>query len=56
MASMSDGIVVEVADRLWRAEINRSPISPITDTHPELGIEDAYAIRFGHRGGKGGPT
>jgi len=42
---MSDGIVVEVADRLWQAQINRSPISPITDTHPELGIEDAYAIQ-----------
>jgi 2-keto-4-pentenoate hydratase len=45
MAIMSDGIVAEVADRLWQAEMNRSPISPITDTHPELGIEDAYAIQ-----------
>jgi 2-keto-4-pentenoate hydratase len=45
MAIMSDGIVVEVADRLWQAEINRTPISPITDAHPELGIEDAYAIQ-----------
>ena len=42
---MSDGIVVEVANRLWQAELNRSPISPITDAHPELGIEDAYAIQ-----------
>jgi 2-keto-4-pentenoate hydratase len=45
MAIMSDGIVAEVADRLWQAEISRSPISPITETHPELGIEDAYAIQ-----------
>jgi 2-keto-4-pentenoate hydratase len=45
MAIMSDGIVVEVANRLWQAELNRSPISPITDAHPELGIEDAYAIQ-----------
>jgi len=31
MAIMSDGIVAEVADRLWQAEITRSPISPITE-------------------------
>jgi len=42
---MSEGIVADVADRLWRAEISRSPISPITDAHPELGLEDAYAIQ-----------
>ena len=42
---MSDGIVAEVADRLWRAEIEHSPISPITDAHPELALEDAYAIQ-----------
>jgi 2-keto-4-pentenoate hydratase len=45
MAIMSDGIVAEVADRLWQAEISRSPISPITEAHPELGVEDAYAIQ-----------
>ena len=38
---MSDGIVADVADRLWQAEISRSPISPVTEAHPELGIEDA---------------
>ena len=42
---MSDGIVAEVADRLWRAEIEHSPISPITDAHPELVLQDAYAIQ-----------
>ena len=42
---MSDGIVAEVADRLWQAEIDRAPISPITDDHPELGLADAYAIQ-----------
>jgi 2-keto-4-pentenoate hydratase len=45
MTVMSDGIVAEVADRLWQAEIDRSPIGPITQTHPGLGIEDAYAIQ-----------
>ena len=42
---MSDGIVAEVADRLWQAEIDRAPISPITGDHPELGLADAYAIQ-----------
>ena len=42
---MSEGIVAEVADRLWQAEVDRSPISPITDAHPELVIDDAYAIQ-----------
>jgi len=42
---MAASDVAEVADRLWRAETDRSPISPITDAHPDLGIEDAYAIQ-----------
>jgi 2-keto-4-pentenoate hydratase len=42
---MADGIVTRLADSLWRAEIDRSPISPITDANPGLGIEDAYAIQ-----------
>ena len=42
---MADGIAARLADSLWRAEIDRSPISPITDANPELGIEDAYAIQ-----------
>ena len=42
---MTDGIVAEVADRLWQAETTRIPISPVTDAHPELGVEDAYAIQ-----------
>ncbi len=42
---MSDGIVAEVADRLWQAEVDRSPINPITGTHPGLSVEDAYAIQ-----------
>ena len=44
-APMSDGVIVELADRLWRAEIDRSPIDPITETHPDLTLADAYAIQ-----------
>jgi len=42
---MADGIVAQLADRLWQAQCDRSPIGPITDAHPGLGIEDAYAIQ-----------
>jgi 2-keto-4-pentenoate hydratase len=45
MTVMADGNLVRLADSLWRAEIDLSPISPITDAQPGLGIEDAYAIQ-----------
>jgi 2-keto-4-pentenoate hydratase len=38
-------IVVELADRLWRAEVDRRPIDPITETRPDLTLADAYAIQ-----------
>ena len=37
--------VVELADRLWRAEVDRTPIEPITETRPDLTLADAYAIQ-----------
>ena len=37
--------VVELADRLWRAEVDRTPINPITETRPDLTLADAYAIQ-----------
>jgi 2-keto-4-pentenoate hydratase len=45
---MSDGdpaTVVELADRLWRAEVDRTPIDPITESRPDLTLTDAYAIQ-----------
>ena len=30
----------ELADALWRAELERAPIDPLTDAHPSLGIAD----------------
>src|ERR1022692_333175 len=45
LAGMAAGNVAQLADRLWQAEINHSPISPITDTDPGLAIDDAYAIQ-----------
>ena len=40
-----DGSVGQLADRLWQAEFERMPIEPITDSHPGLTVEDAYAIQ-----------
>lgn len=35
----------EIADSLFDARATRSPIPPITDTHPGLSVEDAYQIQ-----------
>jgi 2-keto-4-pentenoate hydratase len=44
--SEADGTtVVALADRLWQAEVERTPIEPITDVRPDLTVEDAYAIQ-----------
>jgi 2-oxopent-4-enoate hydratase len=37
--------VASLADQLWEAEQTRSPIDPLTDRHPGLVIDDAYAIQ-----------
>jgi 2-keto-4-pentenoate hydratase len=37
--------VVSLADALWEAERTRNPIDPLTDGHPDLVVEDAYAIQ-----------
>ena len=37
--------VVQVADALWRAETDRAPIDPVTDTWQDISVEDAYAIQ-----------
>ena len=35
----------ELADELWEADRTAKPIAPLTERHPDLGIEDAYAIQ-----------
>jgi 2-oxopent-4-enoate hydratase len=39
------GVVEELADRLRRAEVDRTPIDPITDDRQDLTVADAYAIQ-----------
>ena len=34
-----------LAEALWRAERDRAPILALTDEHPDLTVEDAYAIQ-----------
>jgi 2-keto-4-pentenoate hydratase len=41
----SDTIIRGLADQLWQADRTAVPIAPLTDQHPELVIEDAYAIQ-----------
>jgi 2-keto-4-pentenoate hydratase len=37
----------ELADRLHRALVERKPIPPLSEEHPDLTVEDAYAIQQG---------
>lgn len=37
--------ITELADGLWDADRSGVPIEPLTDGHPELDIDDAYAIQ-----------
>ena len=45
MTTRERDVVVELADALWRAEVERVPIAPITEGRPDLTVEDAYAIQ-----------
>jgi 2-oxo-3-hexenedioate decarboxylase len=43
--TLDDATVAALAERLENAELNRSPITKITDEHPDLDWDDAYAIQ-----------
>ncbi|KUH85581.1 MULTISPECIES: fumarylacetoacetate hydrolase family protein [unclassified Mycobacterium] len=38
-------IIREAAERLWTAQHARTPIAPLTETHPCLDVSDAYGIQ-----------
>jgi 2-keto-4-pentenoate hydratase len=40
-----NGLIGQLADQLWEAEVGRQPIAPLTDSYPDLTVEDAYAIQ-----------
>jgi len=35
----------ELADELWQADRTARPVAPLTDRHPDLELQDAYAIQ-----------
>lgn len=37
--------IVRFADSLWRAELDRQPVQPLTDELPGLSVAEAYAIQ-----------
>ena len=45
MSELDQLTVVGLADRLWRAEVERTPTQPLTDAWPDLTVHDAYVIQ-----------
>ena len=45
MTTFDEGRREAMAEALASAERDRTPIPPLTDAHPDLTVEDAYAIQ-----------
>src|SRR6478672_8980043 len=45
MSETDESTVIELADLLWQAAIDHTPIEPITETRPNLTLADAYTIQ-----------
>lgn len=45
MSNAVAATIKNLADELWHAELTRSPMPPITDLHPNLTVDEAYAIQ-----------
>lgn len=43
---VAPAVIAEYADRLWQAQVTRSPVGPLTDSDRGLTIADAYAIQI----------
>jgi 2-keto-4-pentenoate hydratase len=43
--SLTDEQTKTLAEALYRAERERKPIAPLTDTYPEMDVADAYAVQ-----------
>src|SRR5207244_583396 len=41
----TEQVVAELADRLWRAEVERVPIQPISPDRADLTVPDGYALQ-----------
>ena len=42
---MDQAAIRQLAEHLENAELNRKPVTKITDAHPELDWDDAYSIQ-----------
>src|SRR5690242_17485676 len=45
VSSSCPTIVADLADRLWRAEAERTAVPPLTAEVPDLTVDDAYAVQ-----------
>ena len=43
--NLTQDIIQQLAEHLENAELNREPVRKITDTHPDMDWDDAYAIQ-----------
>lgn len=50
--TLEEATVAALAERLERAELERTPIAKITDEHPGMDYEDAYAVQYALRARK----
>lgn len=48
---VDQAVIADLASRLRRAEVDRVPIEPLTDTWPDLSVDDAYSAQ-GHNVGR----
>ncbi|GIJ71020.1 2-keto-4-pentenoate hydratase [Virgisporangium ochraceum] len=53
---LTDTELSTVADRLWAAERDRTPVRPITDEYPKLDAADAYRIQLHNIRRRTGPV
>lgn len=47
--TLSDELIASLAEHVENAELNLTPITKITDDHPDMDWEDAYAIQYAIR-------
>jgi 2-keto-4-pentenoate hydratase len=47
LSRLSEDIIRQISQELYRAEKERKPVAPLTERHPGLEIDDAYRIQLG---------
>ena len=47
--TLSEDVIASLAEHVENAELKRAPITKITDQHPDMDWEDAYAIQYAIR-------